>query len=167
MPLARLTAAHAEPYRALMLHAYHHDPLAFTATVAERAPLPLDFWARRLAPPDGLAAALGAFHDSALVGTVRVEFSPRPRTAHRAVLTGLYVHPVARRQGLARQLVHAALDLCRDRGGIRSVVLTYTEGNLPAQALYLAAGFHPFGTEPHAILSDAGPLGKVHMQRPL
>jgi hypothetical protein len=46
----RLAPPDAAAYRALMLDGYARDPEAFTATVAERAALPLAFWQARVAP---------------------------------------------------------------------------------------------------------------------
>jgi ribosomal protein S18 acetylase RimI-like enzyme len=53
------------------------------------------------------------------------------------------VVPEYRRQGIARQLVVASLDLIRQRGG-RMVVLDVISGNLPAVRLYESLGFQTF-----------------------
>ena len=46
--LRRLRPDDAPAYRALMLQAYAEQPYAFTSSVAERAGLPLTWWAARL-----------------------------------------------------------------------------------------------------------------------
>lgn len=51
----------------------------------------------------------------------------------------------------------------RARGGLRTLTLTVTAGNLAATALYQAAGFTAFGTEPFAVRALQGYLDKVHM----
>lgn len=159
----RLTAEHAAPYRDLMLHGYRHAPDAFTSTAEERAALPLAWWAQRAADPEGLSVAFGAMAGSALVGTVALEFSAKPKTRHKAHLIGMYVLAAWRGQGLGRELVGAALHEARCRPGVTLVTLTVTEGNLPAVALYEAFGFTAFGTEPMAMLSEGGYRAKVHM----
>lgn len=158
-----LTADHAETYRALMLHGYEHAPDVFTSTPQERAAAPLSWWAHRLADPAGLQAVLGVHDGTALVGSVALEFSAREKTRHRAHLLAMYVLPPYRSHGIGRALVGAAIDHARARGGLRTLTLTVTAGNLAATALYQAAGFTAFGTEPFAVRAPQGYLDKVHM----
>jgi len=54
------------------------------------------------------------------------------------------VLPAYRRQGIARKLVQATLDLIRAHGGTKAI-LTVIDGNLPAYALYQKLGFEHFG----------------------
>lgn len=162
--IERLSADHLHPYRALMLHAYEHAPDAFTSTAAERAAEPDSWWVKRLADPAGLTASFGAFVDGALVGTVALEFSAKPKTRHKALLIGMYVRREARGRGLARALMQAALDVCRARGGITVVTLTVTDGNRPAIDLYTTFGFKAFGFEPRAIRGASGYLAKRHLR---
>jgi ribosomal protein S18 acetylase RimI-like enzyme len=55
-------------------------------------------------------------------------------------LEDLYVVPEARRSGLGRALIDAALDSARERGCVR-IELDVDEDNDPALGLYAAAGF--------------------------
>src|SRR5690349_8579981 len=110
MKITPLAAEHASQYRELMLHGYEHAPDAFTSTVDERAAMPVSWWARRAADPEGKSIAFGAFVDEQLVGTVALEFSTRPKTQHKALLIGMYVLEAWRGKGVARQLVAAAVD---------------------------------------------------------
>ena len=160
-----LAPGDAESYRALMLEAYAREPDAFTSTAEERAREPLAWWVRRIAHPDGESVAFGAFDDAALIGTVAVEFPARTRTAHKAHLVGMYVRPAARGHGLARALLDAAITRCEAREATRVVQLTVTAGNQAAIALYQAAGFVAFGTEPLAIRVPDGYRSKLHMWR--
>ena len=138
--IERLTADAAEPYRSLMLQAYASAPEAFTATVQERAALPLHFWLQRLG--EGVDA------DECSWG---------------AWLLGMYVEPELRGQGLGRQLVEALLAEARRRDGLRQIALTVTEGNAAAEALYQCCGFSRFGLEPLAVLERGRFLNKIHM----
>jgi ribosomal protein S18 acetylase RimI-like enzyme len=162
-----LTADHAEPYRALMLHGYAHAPDAFTSTPQERVAAPLSWWANRLADPAGLQAVLGVEDGALLVGSVALEFSASEKTRHKAHLIAMYVLPSYRSQGIGRALVDAAIGHARARDGLRMLTLTVTAGNLAAIALYQAAGFTVFGTEPLAVRAPQGYLDKVHMWRDL
>ena len=163
MHVALLTSSHAEPYRALMLEAYAAAPEAFTSTPEERAPLPLAWWEGRLAA----SAVFGAFEGERLVGTVALVFSDRIRTRHVGEVAAMYVRPEARRCGAGRALLDALLDHARARPGLAALTLTVTAGNAPALALYRAAGFEAFGTQPMAVRGPSGYLAKVHMWRPL
>ncbi|HEY9095889.1 MAG TPA: ABC transporter ATP-binding protein [Hydrogenophaga sp.] len=165
--VAVLTAPHLSDYRALMLEAYAACPDAFTSTAEERAAQPQAFWQRRLQDPAGLSVVLGAFHEGLLVGAVALAFSDRHKTRHKAQLVGMYVRPGGRRRGLGRQLAQAAIDHAAARSGVRSIVLTVTQGNVAAEALYTSCGFRSFGVEPMAIRTDAGYLAKTHLWREL
>lgn len=162
-----LTAAHAAAYRALMLHGYEHAADAFTSTVRERAAAPLSLWAGRLADPAGLQAVFGVHDGATLVGSVSLQYSAREKSGHKAQLIAMYVLPAYRGRGIGRRLVDAAIAHARARAGLRTLTLTVTAGNTAALALYQAAGFHAFGTEPLAVRTLQGYLDKVHMWRDL
>jgi len=163
MHIAPLAASAAPQYRELMLHAYAAAADAFTSTPEERAAEPDSWWAKRIADPHGLSVALGAFHDEALVGTVTVEFSAKPKTRHKAHLIGMFVLESCRGLGAGALLVNAALQVARVRQGVTVVNLTVTEGNESAIKLYAACGFRSFGVEPKAIATPDGYKAKVHM----
>ena len=163
----QLTAEHAAQYRALMLHAYQHEPDAFTSEPGERADLPLSWWGQRIEGPQQSAIAFGAFGDGELVGCVALEFSTRAKTIHKAHLIGMYLLEAWRGQRLGHQLLELALGYAKQRPGIEVVSLTVTEGNTAAIALYEAAGFISFGVEPMAMRTPTGYKAKIHMWRRL
>lgn len=168
VPPIRLTPDHAPVYRALMLQAYAQHPQAFSSSVAERAALPISWWAKRLdTDPNAHELVLGTFDGANLVGVVGVGFESREKLHHKATLFGMYVAPQTRQQGQGSALVQAALDCARARHGIRLVQLTVTEGNHAAQALYERFGFVVFGLEPLAVAVGAGFVSKTHMWCPL
>jgi GNAT superfamily N-acetyltransferase len=67
-----------------------------------------------------------------IVGTTFVQ---RLGSTSTWYVMGVGVVPEFRRRGLARQLMQAAIDLVRERGGSQ-VILNVIEGNVPAVALY-------------------------------
>jgi len=73
----------------------------------------------------------------ALIGMYGIERVGR----HSAELRRMYVVPEMRRRGIARVLLEHAERVCRDRG-FRHLVLSTSEFQQPALALYAAAGFH-------------------------
>lgn len=163
MHIARLVAADAARYRALMLHAYAAAADAFTSTPEERAAEPEAWWVARLAHPRGLSQTYGAFRADGLVGVVTLEFSAKPKTRHKAHLVGMFVAESARGQGTGLALVQAALAAAAQAPGVQVVTLTATEGNASALKLYEACGFRSFGVEPMAIATPDGFKAKVHM----
>ncbi len=68
------------------------------------------------------------------------ELSDAPQAARWGYIWGLYASPDFRRQGIARQLLTAALDQLY-RQGCKGCWLTTTSDNWEAQPLYLALGF--------------------------
>ena len=161
--IVTLSASEAPQYKALMLDAYEHSADAFTSTAAERAREPDAWWVRRIADPTGMTVSFGAKDGDELVGTVALEFSPKPKTRHKALVVGMVVVPAWRGRGLARALLQAAIDHCVARGDIRAIQLEVTEGNEPAVRLYRALGFVPYGVEPLGLLTSCGFKSKVHM----
>ena len=167
MRIARLLAADASRYRALMLDAYDIASDAFTSTATERAGAPMAWWADRIDPTDGLAEAFGALDGESLVGTVALSYSAKPKTRHAALAIGLYVCPAHRRSGAADALMRAAMASASARHDTEVLQLTVTEGNEPAIRLYRSLGFVAWGTEPMAILTPSGYKAKIHMWRSL
>lgn len=106
---------------------------------------------------------MGAWQDDALVGTVALEYSAKPKNRHTALLLGMYVQPAQRGQGLGLALMKAAVAAASSRPEILVLNLTLTEGNEPALRLYRSLGFFSWGIQPQAIRTEAGLKGKVHM----
>lgn len=65
------------------------------------------------------------------------------RAGRSWILNDLYVHPDARRRGIARALLQAAADFARADGAIR-LELETDPGNRSAQALYRHMGWEPY-----------------------
>lgn len=164
----RLVPADAASHRALMLEAYTTCPGAFTSTPAERATLPLSWWAARMAEAEAAPELVcGAFDGAALLGAAGLSFEQRERTRHKATLFGMYVRPAARGRGTGRRLVGQVLALARASGRIELVQLTVSADNHAAIDLYTRCGFAAFGTEPMAVRLGGGYVDKVHMWQPL
>ena len=65
----------------------------------------------------------------------------------RAEVLSLGVAPASRERGIARALMHAAIDRV-SRRGLRELYLEVAEDNAAAQRLYRALGFAPVGRRP-------------------
>jgi ribosomal protein S18 acetylase RimI-like enzyme len=145
-----------------MLEAYELAVDAFTSTAVERASEPDAFWVERITNLDS-TIVFGALENDRLVGVAALEFSKREKVRHKAHLIGMYVKPTIRGAGAGHALMEAVLGYARGDSELRSLVLTVTEGNLAAIALYHKAGFKAFGTEPLAIRTHDGFKAKIHM----
>jgi putative acetyltransferase len=100
----------------------------------------------RYAPPDG--ALLLALVDGVPAGCLAM----RRHDAETCELKRLWMRPVHRRQGFARQLVETMLELARG-AGYRTALLDTHSTMTAAVALYRSLGFAetaPFSANPHA-----------------
>ena len=68
------------------------------------------------------------------------------RTARTWLLNDLFVAEDARRGGVARALLDAAADFAREQGAA-GLMLETMRDNVPARALYVAAGWHEDDTQ--------------------
>ncbi len=147
-----------------MLRGYASEPESFIGTVAEREPLPLEWWSSRLSDqPTPDAVVFGTFVGDRLGGVAGLRFERRERTKHKAALFGMYVVPEMRGNGYARALVEAVLAESRSTSGIRVVRLTVTSSSAAAKRLYESCGFRSFGTEPLAVKVGERFVDLVHM----
>lgn len=158
MLIRRLQPADAQLYRSLRLRALREHPDAFTSSYEDDRDQPVEAAAARLAQH----AFWGAYGAGELYGVVGLEREPRAKNRHKATVVGMYVAPEAAGQGVGRALLAALVAHARAEG-LGSLVLTVTEGNTQAQALYAAAGFRSFGIEPDAIRIDGRSYAKNHM----
>ena len=112
-----------------------------------------EWWGHNVVPEDEIRASverimagddgeylLGAV-DGEPVGVCQLRFRWSVwKSAEDCWLEDLFVREEARRSGLGRALVEAALDRARERG-CRRIELDVNEDNAPARALYEACGF--------------------------
>lgn len=89
-----------------------------------------------------------------IVATVMVVLGMMPNGQHRAEIAKLLVHPKARRQGIARELLHQAEKRAEQEG--RTLLVLDTRSGDVAEQLYLAQGWQISGQIPHYALSTAG-----------
>jgi ribosomal protein S18 acetylase RimI-like enzyme len=162
MPVRILTSADAVAFRELRLRALKEHPEAFTSSYEEDVRKPLSATEQRLAPESG-SVFWGAFVDDAMRGMIGMTREPRAKNQHKGDIVAMYVAPELGRRGLARALLHAAVDYARSEGGLEQLVLTVTRTNQAAAKLYKSAGFVTFGLEPRAIKVAGEYFDKEHM----
>jgi ribosomal protein S18 acetylase RimI-like enzyme len=107
---------------------------------------------------NGERILLGAFADSALIGTVQLVLSMPPNQPHRADVAKLLVHRKARGQGAGRSLMEAVEVAGRDAG--RTLLVLDTAAGSSAESLYEGMGWNRLGTIPdYALNPDGTPCG--------
>ena len=162
MHIRPILPADAATFQALRLRGLREDPTAFGSSYEEECDTPVSAVAERMAGnTEGFI--LGAFDGDALLGIVGMQRERPRKRAHKLVLWGMYVAPVARGQGVAGKLVDEALRQGFEMPGIQQVILGVNAANAPALALYAAAGFTSFGLEPGCMIVDGAMQDEVHM----
>jgi ribosomal protein S18 acetylase RimI-like enzyme len=163
--LRLLEPADAAALHAIRLAALKSDPDAFMTTYEEERERTVEDFAERLRDHqrDPACAVLGGFAGGELAGMVGTTRGRRAREQHKAGIWGLWVMPSARRLGLGRALMTAALDHLDGVGGIEQVQLLVTSTQGAARALYRSLGFTRFGLEPRAVKAGGRYLDEEHM----
>ncbi len=114
------------------------------------------FWRDNVLP----AAQAGGLHllvaeqAGQVLGTVQLDLRMPPNQPHRADVKKLLVHPRARRQGIARQLMLAVEAQARQSHRTLLVLDTVVGG--AAEQLYLSLGYHSCGVIPGYALDVHG-----------
>ena len=161
MDIRQLQTIDAPEYRAFRLRGLREHPDAFTSSHEEENLRPLADTEKRLNTPM-TEKIWGAFVNGDMAGMVGLSRETRVKNRHKAALVSMYVADEFTGRGLGRALVQTVLQEARDCG-VELLVLTVTDGNRPACALYEKAGFASFGIEPDAIRVDGVSLSKRHM----
>lgn len=91
-----------------------------------------------------------------IVATVMIVWNSMPNGRHRAEISKLLVHPRARRQGIARQLMVLAEQQVRAAG--RTLMVLDTRSGDVASLLYLSLDWEIAGSIPYYALSTEGAM---------
>ena len=159
-----LTPADALAFHTLRLQGLRECPTAFSSSVEEEEGLTVEEVAGRLDARED-AVILGAFRAAELAGVVGLQRERQRKMAHKAYLWGMYVAPTARKVGVGRMLVEAALSHAQARLHVSQVNLGVNAANKAAVALYERCGFQPFGFERGFMLVEGELQDEVLMVR--
>ncbi|WP_330176176.1 GNAT family N-acetyltransferase [Streptomyces sp. NBC_01498] len=140
-----------------------HDTWSTLHAVTPRPGPAATFFDERHRPRDYVVAEV----DGRIAGYLRLA-PPSSLAAHAHVreIQGLAVHAWARRRGVARLLLRAAVDRARAEGALR-ITLRVLGYNGPARALYEAEGFAVEGVRPGELFLDGQYVDDVFMGRSL
>lgn len=151
----------AGAYAELRREALLDSPLAFSASPAD------DFVSTPEAVREQLRRTpewviLGAFRPE-LIGTLGIFRDRHLKSSHKAHLWGMYVASRHRRDGVAAELLQAALRHARSLPGVSWVHLSVSSAAPEARRLYERAGFRVWGTEPEALRHEGQTVVENHM----
>jgi 3-hydroxyisobutyrate dehydrogenase-like beta-hydroxyacid dehydrogenase/ribosomal protein S18 acetylase RimI-like enzyme len=135
----RLRREDAHTFRTVLLEALKAHPDAFSASVEDELPLPIEVFERRLETGE----VFGAFALGALVGIVTLQPGALRTRRHVAMLWGMYVVPTFRRTGVAACLMAVVLEQASAQ--VDQVELFVNIENDVARRFYRRFGFEPYG----------------------
>ena len=131
-----------------ILHAVVHDGAGVSFVLPFSMEDARVFWRDAVLPGAraGKRRVLLASVDGRLAGTVQIDLATPPNQRHRAEVMKLLVHPMFRRQGLARTLMLALETVAREDGRTLLTLDTWTGG--AAERLYSSLGYVTVGIIP-------------------
>ena len=151
-----------DEYIALRQRALRECPLSFLASPEDDFASSRDSLCRQLAlAPDW--SLFGAFDGDVLAGAVGLVRQRRAKSAHRALIWGMYVAPEHRERGFGAQLLDAAIAHARTLSGVAWIDLDVTTGAPAARRLYERAGFQSWGTRADALRHEGHVVDEHHM----
>jgi ribosomal protein S18 acetylase RimI-like enzyme len=157
LQIRRLETADSALYRDIRLEALKQNPEAFGSTFKKENEKPPSWFESALSRSD----IFGAFLDETLAGVAGYFTHEGSKQAHKGVLWGMYVRPVARSSGLGRRLIEAVLDHARER--VEAIQLTVVSENEGARRLYSTLGFVEYGLEKRALKQNGRYYDEVLM----
>lgn len=105
----------------------------------------------------------GAFINDEMVGSIGILQEGGKKSAHKAMIWGMYVKPQNQKMGIGKKLVAMAIDQAKKMNEILAVTLSVESSNVAAKSLYEACGFKSWGQEPHALKVDGKFYNEDHM----
>ena len=138
----------AESLVALRLEVAAESELAMGCSFEEEAARPIERFRQQLG--SSFCATFGAFAEGRLVGAASILRSELTSSGHKAVLWGVAVSPLLRRQSVGRRLVESCVHDAL-AGGVRRINLAVYVSGHAAIRLYESVGFGVYGREPEAL----------------
>lgn len=147
----------------LRLEALQNQPEAFSSDYASERRRSVSDWEAWLGRADGTVgiiflAYVGApavdgapsMEGGQLAGMAGIFRGHSSKTEHTGTISGVYVRPALRQQGIGRRLMQACTDWAQARG-VEQLKLAVVNTNIAAIRLYARCGFQVYGVDPKAI----------------
>jgi ribosomal protein S18 acetylase RimI-like enzyme len=135
----------------LRMLALQTDPWSFVDSPEELRAISVEEFATRLRADHAENFIVGAFEQHTAVGMVGCYQEVPLKRCHKAWIWGVFVKPAARGRGIARSLMHAAIEHAKAIDGLDMVMLTVSVDQPAPRKLYESLGFRSFGVEPKGI----------------
>jgi GNAT superfamily N-acetyltransferase len=160
--IRQLTADDLDAYRALHRFGIEESPIGFIDVVETDAARPDSEVRAMLSRGEGW----GVFEGDRLLGKLSIDALPYPSLAPVFWVRAVYVHPDVRGRGASGQLLRAAVEDARAKGGSRMALWVHA-ANPHALALYERIGFRESGRIPRGICINGELVDDVLMSMPL
>lgn len=166
--LIRLTPVDAARYLRLRDRMLREAPWAFDAEPAGDEAQDIERLARSFAAVHAATFAIDSPDGDAgdppeLVAAATVTRAAAPKFAHRARISGVFVHPAHRGRGWGRAVTAAAIGCARGWPGVDFIDLGVSENSPEALRLYESLGFRAWGREPEATEHQGRRFDEIHM----
>ena len=162
MEIRYLKSNDAGEWLRLRLEALRGDPAAFSASFEEYQSLKLEEVIARLWSSED-AFVVGGFKGERLTAMAGFYRDKGLKTRHKGRIWGVYVTPSERTQGTGRRLLQALLERAEKIEGLEQIMLSVTETQTAALALYRSLGFESFGREPRALKIEDRTIDEEYM----
>ena len=151
MEIRLVTEQDAQALWDLRMLALENDPWSFVDSPEEMRQIPLTEFAARLSKNVDDNFIFAAFEDQAPVGMVGFYRELPLKRRHKGWIWGVFVAPVARGRGVAKQLMQATIDRAKALPGLDMILLTVSAEQPIPRRLYESLGFRSFGIEPKGL----------------
>ena len=148
LEIRRLAQADARDFQRLRLEGFALQAREFRFAPEDEAHLTASEIEARLARD----FVLGVFDGETLVGIAGLSRGAGLKTAHKALLFGMYLRRDYRGRGFGDALMSPLIE--EARRSVEIVTLSVMSDNAPALALYRRWGFESYGIEPRAVKAD-------------
>ena len=152
----------ASDFKNLRIYAMQESPRTFSSSVPDEEQRSLESIKTMFSSHPSFG--LGVFDTHTLIGLARCECTQRIKTKHKADIYGVYIHPEYRGKGLARRLLEQLITQAKAVNGLETLLLSVSEHNAPALALYQSLGFLEWGKEPDAMRHAGESITEVYMR---
>lgn len=160
-----LSEADAHTFLQLRSRAVLEEPEIFAMSYEEFADTSLETAANLLKATDD-SFVLGAFTDT-LVGLVEFHRRSFRKLRHLGLVSGMYVAPELRRNGIGRALMQELFSKVTLLSDVEGLVLIVASTDQPAVSLYASCGFTTYGVEPMSLKLGDIYIDGQHMMAPL